>query len=206
MHEKPHPLVLRLIDQARDADTERFALLLGAGSGRNIPPLLDARFRVDILEENQQCAASIEERFKGNATMRITQGSYTRPEIFHTHYHAVLSTHALLHGSPATIVDTIHALAAMLPAGADMMLTLGSTRDPRFGTGRRIDARTWAPTAGDEENVPHVYYDEEEARKLLRSFSIISLEETQARAIVGAWAHDTTRTPEIIHWFVHAKR
>jgi hypothetical protein len=192
--------------RSASTQTPRFALLLGGGSGRNIPPLLAARLRVDVLEEDSVRVQALRDRFSGEASVRVAHGSYAEPNVLKQHYDAVLSTHALLHGSPAAITAMLHALKELLAPGAEMMFTLGSTHDPRFGVGQRIDARTWAPLQGSEIGVPHVYYDREEALALLRSFGVISLRETRAREIVGSWAHEADRTPEIVHWFVHVKK
>jgi hypothetical protein len=205
MAEKPHPLALALADLVRSApsDGPRFVLALGGGSGRNIPPLLAAHLSVDILEEDPDRARALRDRFDREPTVRVAHGSYAEPNIFKQRYNAVLSTHALLHGSPSSISAAIQALKDRLVPDADLMLTLGSASDPRFGTGQRIDAQTWTPEEGPEAGVPHVYYDREEAHTLLRSFAVVSLREVYARDIVGSWAHAPDRTPGIVHWFAH---
>jgi hypothetical protein len=208
MLEKPHPLALILADltRAANANAPRFTLLAGGGSGRNVSVLLAAGLHVDILEEDAARAATIAQRFGERPSIRIAHGSYAAPDVFKQRYDAVLSTHALLHGSPLAISSAIHALNELLAPGADMLFTLGSKRDARFGTGERIGEQTWAPSSGPETGVPHVYYDREEAQALLRSTTVVSLREVPARDIVGRWAHERERTPEIVHWFAHVKK
>jgi len=207
MIEKPHPLALALASLKRSAqpDAPRFALVLGGGSGRNILPLLSAHIAVDVIEEDAARAQALRDRFDQEPSVRVAHGPYAEPNVFARQYNAVLSTHALLHGSSAAISGTLEALKELLAPDADMMLTLGSARDPRLGTGQRIDAQTWTPLESPEKGVPHVYYDREEARTALRSFAVVSLREVCARDIVGRWAHAVDATPEIVHWFAHVK-
>lgn len=207
MPEKPHPLALALAELVRSTplNSPRFALVLGGGSGRNIPALLTANFRVDVLEEDAARAQALRDRFAREPAVRVECGFYAEPNVFRQRYRAVLSTHALLHGSPSSISAAIQALKEILAPEADMMLTLSSARDPRFGMGQRTDAQTWTPSEGPEAGVPHVYYDREEARTLFRSFALVSLHEVYAREIVGSWAHAPDRTPGIVHWFTHVK-
>jgi hypothetical protein len=207
MLETPHPLAVALADLERTANQNapRWVLALGGGSGRNIPPLLAAHFRVDVLEEDPARAQALRDRFGQESSVRVANGLYAEPNVFRQRYDAVLSTHALLHGLPGAIKAAIQAFKELLAPDADMMLTLGSARDPRCGAGQRVDAQTWAPLEGPEAGVPHVYYDRQEARTLLGSFAVVSLQEVRARDIVGSWAHTADQTPEILHWFAHVK-
>lgn len=178
-------------------------LVVGFGSGRNLAPLLDARLTIDVIEGDVARATAATQRYGEVTAIRIvsTIGAASAPD-----RDGALSTHALLHGDTATLATSIAAIAARLRDGAPFYTTLGSTRDPRFGRGRRIDAATFAPDTGSEAGIAHVYLAEREVRKLLRDFTIDALDEVDAAEHVGAWAHAPGDAATIVHWFVRARR
>jgi len=157
-----------------------------AGSGRNTRALRDAGLRVvsvaDSVAESVIPLAGITERFA-----------------------AALSTHGLLHGTPAIASDTVASIAQHLEPHGLFYASFGSSRDARFGEGERIDAWTFAPAEGDERGVAHVYFDRDRLRALLEPhFAIESLEERSVDDVVGNWAHRTSPLRGALHWFVIA--
>jgi len=161
-------------------------LLIGIGSGRHLATLAAAGLAVDALEAGAARAAAW-------------------PASFPSGFDAALATHALLHGRPVDIAETLAAVRARLRAGAPFHFTLGSRRDARYGRGTRLEEATWAPDDGDEAGVAHTYFDERGARALLASWDLIALEERDASATAGAWAH-ASGTGGFVHWFVRARR
>lgn len=206
MNEQPHPLALRLVELARpkasaSPKTVR-ALIVGGGNGRNVPPLLNAGLRVDILEENSERATALAERFLDSSRVRIVP---TEAEL-QPGYIAVLSTHGFLHGTEDRITALVACLSNLIAPQGDLLLTLGSTRDPRCGQGARVAQRTWSPLSGAEVGVPHTYYDEIGVRALLSPFALLDLQESQVAEMVGAWAHAQHEASKMVHWIVHALR
>jgi hypothetical protein len=204
MNDTPHPLALALAEMARTTATTspRYALIVGVGSGRNIAPLRDAGLHIDVWEEDAVRGEATAQRFAADAHVRITQTPYTQGTSTHR-YAFVLSTHALLHGTSESIPAILATLAANITPDAHLMLTFGSSHDPRCGQGARLDGRTWVPREGPEADIPHVYYDATDIRALLQPFTIVTLTETNARENVGAWAHNPSEPPEIVHWYAH---
>jgi hypothetical protein len=207
MDETPHPLAQTLAGLLRRARSSapRFAVVLGAGSGRNLPPLISAGVYVDVVEANTARAQAVAARFAREPLLRVIHTEYSDASAFTHDYVAALSTHALLHGTAEHIGAAVNVLAKVMAPDADLFLTFGSTSDPRFGKGEHIATATWASPDGFEAGVPHTYFDEGELRTLLRAFDIISLQETSVRDVVGRWAHEAPPAPETIHWFAHAK-
>ncbi len=178
---RAHPLAISLIARLRAIPHAR-VLEIGAGSGRNTEALRAAGFEVDALADDVQIPA-YDERYDG-----------------------ALSTHALLHGTPATIAANLDSFARALKAEAPLHATFGSTRDARFGKGVRISKHVYAAETGDEANVPHVYFTDEELRSLLTArFGVESIQETAADEIIGRWAHSQPLRG-VVHWFVRAIR
>ena len=142
-------------------------LEVGSGSGRNTAALVKAGFAV--------CAIADED---------------VRPFDAGCGFHAALSTHALLHGTPRDIAGVLAAIARALEPEAPFYATFGSTRDARFGKGARIEEHTFAPEAGDETGVPHAFFDEPRLLEMLEGrFEIEALEERAADEMAGRWAH-----------------
>ena len=201
-----HPLARALLEASVITVTPLNVVVIGAGSGRNVAPFLSAGWYVDVLEEAPERARELAERFGAEARLRVVLGSYVEAIAGASAYHAGLSTHALLHGSRERVAAAVRAAASALRPGAPFFFTLGSTADPRFGKGRRIDARTWAPESGSEAGVPHVYFDEEGVRSLLGDLELLSLEAHDGADSVGRWAHSEDEAQRIVHWFVRARK
>jgi len=183
-------------------------LLVGVGSGRNVVPLLAAGLRVDAVECDPARARAAEARFAAQPRVCVVQASYAGPLPFPGVMHAAaLSTHALLHGTPAGVAASLRAVADRLSAGAPFYATLGSQNDPRFGAGQRIGEETFAPLAGPERGAAHTYVSAAGARRLFATdFVVESLAEVSAGEHVGRWAHDEADAATIVHWFVRARK
>jgi len=122
-------------------------------------------------------------------------------------FDAAISTHALLHGTPASIAARLGEIARALRPGGLFFATFGSVRDARFGRGTRIDASTWAPESGDERGVAHAYFAATGLRALLaRDFAVERADENGVDDVAGTWAHATTPLRDAVHWFVEARR
>jgi hypothetical protein len=160
-------------------------LELGCGRGRNTNALRGAGFDVEALADDKLVPA---------------------PALGDARFDAALSTHGLLHGTPRDIAALLQVTAAALKPNAPLYATFASTRDARFGKGTQIDAQTYAPESGEERGVAHVYYDEPALRSAIEPlFDVESLEELNADAVVGRWAH--ARMPSgTVHWFARLRK
>jgi hypothetical protein len=122
-------------------------------------------------------------------------------------YAAALSTHALLHGTPASIGLELATIAAVLEPGAPLFGTFGSTRDARYGTGTLLEAHVYASPEGDERGIAHAYFDRARLRELLAAQWLVeSMREVVVDDIVGKWAHATAPLRGSVHWFVIATK
>jgi hypothetical protein len=178
----PHPLAVRLIEHLRAEPAAR-VLEFASGRGRNTEALRAAGFAV----------VAVDDRIAGSAApLDGLSGPFA----------AALSTHGLLHGTPARIDATLAGIAGLLAKDAPLYATFGSIRDARFGSGTRIDNFTYAPDSGDERGVAHAFFDRKRLRELLGShFAIRSLEEHDAGQSAGQWAHPERPLSGAVHWF-----
>jgi SAM-dependent methyltransferase len=180
--------------------------LLGIGSGRNVAPLVEAGFSVDVLEAEPMRARDAAIRFSATPRVRVSRAPYGGPYAFAGGFAAALSTHALLHGSVAEIERAVHAIANRLVPGGRLYATFGSTRDPRYAAGTPLGPFASAPRDGSERDVPHAYFDEARLRALLEAFTIDALDEGSAADTAGRWAHDAREAERLVHWFVRARK
>ncbi|HEY1881884.1 MAG TPA: hypothetical protein VGG51_02440 [Candidatus Cybelea sp.] len=181
----PHPLAVRLVEHLRAAPAAR-VLEFASGRGRNTEAL-----RADGLT-----VITVDDR---------TAGSAAPLEGLSGRFAAALSTHGLLHGTPATIAATLAGIAGLLAKGAPLYATFGSVNDARFGSGTKIDEFAYAPESGDERGVAHAFFDRERLRALLGTqFTILSLEERDAGQSAGHWAHSARPLSDAVHWFAVA--
>jgi hypothetical protein len=178
----PHPLAVRLVEHLRAGPSTR-VLDFAFGRGRNTEALRAAGFTVVAVDDSTAASA---------APLAGLSGPFA----------AALSTHGLLHGTPATIGATLAGIAGLLAKGAPLYATFGSIRDARFGSGTRIGEFTYAPESGEERGVAHAFFDRERLCALLGAhFAICSLEEHDAGQSAGQWAHPERPLSEAVHWF-----
>jgi len=120
---------------------------------------------------------------------------------------AVVSTHALLHGTQAEIAAHLVRVAESLEPGGLFYAVFASTRDRRFGRGRRIARYTFAAEGGDEAGVAHTFFTRSRLRALLgKRFTLESLEERDAGDVAGRWAHPSAPLTGAVHWFAVASK
>ncbi len=200
----PHPLARALANAVVRDSTARI-LVLGSGNGRNVTPFTQNGFPVDVLEQDETRAREADARYAAGGLVRVRAGAYAGPYPFEGGFAGALSTSALLHGTVDAIARSVAAVRSALRKDAPFFCTLGSTRDPRFGHGRRIDEQTFAPESGSEAGVAHAYFDESQLRATFAGFAIDELHEGSASETVGAWAHTNDEAATIVHWFVRAR-
>lgn len=200
----PHPLA-RALASAVVRDSTARVLVLGTGNGRNVTPFTQNGVPVDILEQNETRAREAAARYTNEPLVRVHAGAYAGPYPFDGGFAGALSTSALLHGTASSVAQSVAAIRAALRFDAPFFCTFGSTRDPRFGNGRRIDDQTFAPDSGSEAGVAHAYFDESQLRAMLAGFHIDELTEGTAAETVGKWAHTDDEAATIVHWFVRAR-
>jgi len=180
-----HPLAVRLVEHLRGGPEIR-VLEFACGAGRNTRALREAA--LDVVTIDDPTAAS-------RAPFAGVSGDFA----------AALSTHGLLHGTPAIIAGHVSQIARLLAKNGSLYATFGSVGDARFGQGERIDASTFAPTEGDERGVPHCFFDRDQLLSLLEAdYTIESLEEHDADGIAGSWAHREWPLSGAVQWFVVA--
>lgn len=176
----PHPLARQLVDRLRARRGAR-VVAIGTGSGRSAAALTQAGFDVTPVDD---------------------AAAYDRLEV--ARFAAALSTHALLHGTTASLERALASIARALEPDAPFFSTFASTRDARFGRGRCVEPYVFAAESGDEAGVAHAYFDRERLENLLKPhFVVESLDECDVDDVVGTWSHG--RPAGSVHWFAKVR-
>lgn len=174
-------------------------LEIGPGSGRNLAALLPA-MDVVAVESNAKRVRDLRERFPHDVR-RIVRSSYSRLPFASDRFAAVLSTHALLHGTPTGLAQSLAEIRRVSAPQALIFATFGSQNDRRFGQGRRVAQDCFAAVEGDEAGVAHAFFTRETLHTLLRDFEIERLDEVGVDDIAGTWAHARRPLAGAVHWF-----
>lgn len=158
---------------------------------------LRERPRADVFEIGSGSGRNTRALLAAGFTVNATLGPYA----------GALSTHALLHGTPDEIRESLHAIARALEPDAPFYVTFGSVRDARCGEGTRVADHAFAPTHGDEAGVVHAFFDEKRLRAMLEEhFVIESLHERDVDEVAGSWAHRERPLRGAVHWFAELRR
>lgn len=161
-------------------------LEFASGRGRNTEALREAGLTVVAVDDPIAASAT---------PLRDVAGPFA----------AALSTHGLLHGTPAKIGTVVSQIAGLLAQGAPLYATFGSVGDARFGSGMRLEEFVYAPQTGDERGIAHAFFDRARLDALLADhFTILSLEERAVDEIAGRWAHSAHPLSGTVHWFAIA--
>jgi len=184
-------------------DRRSRVLEIAPGSGRNFAALI-AKADITAIEADANRAAALRSDFPDHA-QRILSGSYNGLPFADRSFDAVLSTHALLHGTPDDVTLLLKEIARVSRQNALLFTTFGSPADARFGKGRQLGPQCFAPSGGDEAGVAHSYFRESELGSLLRDFEIELLNERTVDTVAGSWAHQDSPLHDAVHWFVIAR-
>ena len=198
----PHPLALELVRAIAARIPPARVLVIGVGSGRNLPVLLATGARVAALDDDTERLREVSNRYAG---VDARAGSYAAPYPFPSGFAGALSTHALLHGRRTAVSAALAAVRAVLAPSGHFFTTLGSTRDPRYGEGECGDDGTVTLASGPEAGVRHVFFDESAVRDLFSAYEIVTLAHVRAAETAGRWAHSAVEASTLVHWFVHAR-
>jgi len=180
-------------------------LEVGTGSARNLAALVRADMEVISLDDDAERVSRLKHG-RPEFRSRLLCAAYTQLPKTAGGYDAILSTHALLHGEVSRIRAVLAEMRRVLGVKGRAYFTLGSSQDPRFGEGRQIGEATFAPISGDEQDVPHSYFDEAGIRSLLGRFVIEQLFEHPVDDIAGKWAHQNSALSGAVHWFVTVRK
>lgn len=154
---------------------------LGCGAGRHSVYLANNGFDVvgvDVSGSALRMANKWvrKERLTNVAFMR---GTMTNIPFGNSHFHAVISISVIHHAVKKEVVKTIAEVYRILKKNGLFLANLASVKDPRYGTGEKVENNTFRILEAFEEKrfeELHHFFTKREASKLLARFTKAKIE------------------------------
>jgi len=180
---KPDKKVVRLVPIIKKRKYKKI-LDLGCGCGRHMVYLGKKKLSIvglDISSTALKIAQKWleEEKVKNYFLVEHDMIKLPFPD---NHFDVIVSINVIHHNPLKKIRKTVNEIRRVLKKGGITLLTLSSTKDWKFGEGRKIEKNTYA-TPGSEHSpkvkgkIIHHFFDKSSVKKLFSKFKIIKLEE-----------------------------
>lgn len=207
--DRPHPIALDFVTQM---PPRAHVLDLGCGAGRHLVPMLDAGFiteGVDISPNGLERASKRLASHPYTSLLTLQIASMNNLPYGDEVFDGVLSVNVINHGTLGLIRETFAEVFRVLKPGGMLRALMISDEDLRCGMGERIEERTFVPTEGIEEGVPHHYCNRDDLQALAdalpwsgRRFTLLRRayegeKDPAFGGIPASWGH---RPGEIVHW------
>ncbi len=115
------------------------------------------------------------------------------------YFDAIVAVYALEHNTLAGVKKTISELTRVLKPKGILVATLISTKDPRCGTGEKIEPNTFKDYHDTtESDVIHRFSDEKEVKELFAKYNLIKLREKHG--------YSERRKMKSAHWEIIAEK
>jgi tellurite methyltransferase len=175
----PVPESVEMADRLQ-AENRWRVLDIGCGMGRHTIYLASRGFKVTAIDNAPTALAKCRERlaeYKLNA--EIAEGDMENMSYGPASFDGVLSTNVIHHVRVATLQRIIADIHRMLTQDGYFVWVTPNTRHCDWDRGEEIEPGTWVDPTLEFGN-PHHFCTEEEARELLKAFTLISLNEMEA--------------------------
>jgi len=177
--EDPQKEVVPLHDLFRKHQVEK-VLDLGCGSGRHVVYFAKLGYRVSGIDIAPG-AVSLSQKWLAaeNLEAELQCGDMVRlpwPDHF---FDAVISIRVIEHNRFAHIQKILKEVGRVLKTGGLFFANLKKYppyKDWKNGKFARIDHHLYAPAEGDEKDIIHYFFAEDELEKILGDFSIVKIE------------------------------
>ena len=172
----PLPAVVDFASYLRTNGMKRI-LDVGAGSGRHTIFLAGLGFQLVALDVSttalDKLRAKTDKKKLGNVTL-------VRHEMQHLpfpdgYFDGLVCTNVLHHGLSGDVKRSFEEVGRVLRKGGAALFVVVSDKDSRLGTGRRLEAKTYIFTKGEEKGIVHHFFGAREFRAALGGFRIVKL-------------------------------
>ena len=207
---KPNKLVVNTVPLFKKRNVKRI-LDLACGNGRHIVYLCKENFFVvgsDISSIGLMQAQEWLNK-EGISNYSLIQNDMSEKLPFpDEHFDAVVSIQAIEHNKLAGLKKTVNEIRRVLKKGGFALVTILSTKDHKFGIGRKLEKDTYLAGKTDL----HHFFDEKGARELFSKFKIIKMEEIievlPKEAVVHSYIRRMVKEKmvKIIHWEIFAQK
>jgi len=177
---QPVPFVAEAVPTFRHSNIKR-VLDLGCGVGRNCTYLAKENFDVigvDISLTALRIAKRLskKEKLKNLAFLQATMDNLPLSDCM---LDAVICVSVIHHAIRRDVTKTINEIHRILKKNGLFLANLASVKDPRYGTGQKVENNTFRILEAFEENrfeELHHFFTKREISKILRHFSNVRVE------------------------------
>ena len=198
-----HPLAYDLARELASHASPVRVLLLGVGSGRNLPVLIAACAHVEAIEEDDARFRDVAARFP---LADVRRAAYAGPYPYAPGFAGTLSDARSLAWSPSRGHFGDRSGPRRIVAGRLFLyharLYAGSTLRGRSAYRRRYVRRHGGP--GNRRRA-FVFSMQTAVHDLFARFELTDLSEVSAAETAGRWAHSEADASTLVHWFVRAR-
>jgi len=174
--EEPQQQVVKLSELLRSRKMRRICDM-GCGPGRNLVFLAKQGFEVygiDISENALERARKRANELRLNVQLKkADMTSVPFPDSF---FDAVMCVYAIYHNTLDGMRRTISEVRRILTPGGLVLVTFQTKRSHKYRLGKEIEADTFIQDQPPEVGILHHFSDEQEVRRLMQDFEILSLE------------------------------
>lgn len=174
---------------------------IGAGLGRHSVFLAKKGCFVTSIDPSESCLNHLSSITKNdNLNIDIINGDLKYLANFNNaQFDIIICFNVLYHERFGAMVDALKEIDRILTANGKFYLTMNSTNNIHYGAGIEVEPNTFKDQKKIDGEHLHHYSDKEEVINLLKSFSIIRLEEDEEE--VGG-----KRFKDRWHWYIAAKK
>jgi cyclopropane fatty-acyl-phospholipid synthase-like methyltransferase len=164
---------------------------LGAGGGRHTLLLAGEGLQVVALDVSETAQESLDGRIRDARLRNVTLVKHDMSSLpfVDGYFDAVVSTNVLHHGREREVRTAFGEAKRVLRRGGAALYVVVSDKDFRFGTGRKLEPKTFVFTSGEEKGIVHHFFSVRELRNLLKGFRVVKLWEELTPESAGMRAH-----------------
>jgi ubiquinone/menaquinone biosynthesis C-methylase UbiE len=187
---RPLPAVEDFASYLRRNGMKR-VLDLGAGSGRHTIFLAGLGFQLVALDVSGTALEILKARTDKKKLRNVI---LVRHEMQHLpfpdgYFNGLVCTNVMHHGLSKEVRRSFEEARRVVRKGGAALFVVVSEKDFRFGAGRKLEAKTYEFTKGEEKGIVHHFFGAREFRAALGGFRIVKLWEELLSEEMGNRAH-----------------
>ena len=169
----PLPVVAEFAEYLEKKGTRR-VLDLGAGNGRHALPLATLGFGVVALDVSDTALKALDRRAReaGLRNLALVRHEMDELPFVDGYFDGVVCTNVVHHGTSKEVEKAFREAGRVVSRGGAGLFVVVSDKDYRFGTGKRLEAKTFVFTEGDEKGIVHHFFNAKELGRALKGFDV----------------------------------
>lgn len=155
----------------------RRILDLGAGGGRHTLLMAKKGFQVVALDVSETALTALDRRMKEAMLQNVTLVNHDMSHLPFTdgYFDGVVATNVMHHGLERDVKGVVREVRRVMRSGGAGLFVVISDKDHRFRSGRKLEAKTYVFTSGEEKGIVHHFFGLSDFRTALKGFEIVKL-------------------------------